>query len=128
MMACSGRLSGSAGRLGSTEMSPSPTEIVTHIASPLRADGGWSLDRYAEPTASLPLDGGGSILFGTNFMRRAQQPPLPLDGGGSGWGAHRRSRDVELSPPSRPSPARGEGAQASWASRVPNSVGEDTGG
>jgi hypothetical protein len=34
----------------------------------------------------LPLDGGRSIVFGINLVRRAQQPPLPLDGGGEGWG------------------------------------------
>jgi hypothetical protein len=53
----------------------------------------------------LPLDGGRSIVFGTNFVRRAQQPPLPLDGGGVG--VNTMAAAMSSFPPIPPFPRQG---------------------
>jgi hypothetical protein len=49
-------------------------------------------------------------------------------GEGEGGGARRRRLNIKRLPPSRPSPARGEGEHAPWAGCVPNGIEEDRAG
>jgi hypothetical protein len=60
-----------------------------------------------------------ATLCGTDLVRRANEIPSPSTGDGQGGGAHQRRLDTNR-PPSRPSPARGEGAHAWSANRPPN--------
>jgi hypothetical protein len=70
------------------------------------------------PTCILP------ILFGTNLVRRAQQPPSPRRGRVR-VGVHAGAAAMSSFPPSRPSPARGEGAHAP-GDGPPCPIGGDT--
>jgi hypothetical protein len=56
--------------------------------------------------APLPLNGGGSIVFGIDLVKRANIIPSPLTGR-VGVGVHNALTAVALIPPSRPSPAKG---------------------
>ena len=78
-------------------------------------------ETFTGHVSSFPLVGRINVVRDRS-CEEGPKIPSPSTGEGQGGGARRRCLDTDRLPPSRPSPARGEGAQAPWASRVPNSI------